>query len=186
MCVLFVLQELKKNGVRASVISLAAEVRACKALSKETGGTFGVILDEGHFQDLVREHVEPPPVAGKSDSSLIKMGFPQRNQTDDPAMCLCHLEDTSSSKLTPGGYICPQCKSKYCELPVECKACSLTLVSAPHLARSFLHIFPLEPFEELEPVSCVCFGCHKSLPDSGRHVSALLHLVGFYTSIFTA
>ncbi|CAL8139108.1 unnamed protein product [Orchesella dallaii] len=164
------IMDLSKNGVRTSVISLAAEVRACKAMSKETNGTFGVILDEGHFQDLVREHIEPPPMAGKSDSSLIKMGFPQRNRTDDPGVCLCHLEDTSVSKLAPGGYACPQCRSKYCELPVECKACSLTLVSAPHLARSFLHIFPLDPFEEIDAIQCICFGCNKSLPDKNKHV----------------
>lgn len=156
--------------MRCSVISLAAEVRACKALSKATGGNFNVILDDCHFQDLVHEHVEPPPMAGKAESSLIKMGFPQRNQSDDPSMCLCHLDDASACKLSTSGYICPQCKNKYCELPVECKACGLTLVSAPHLARSFLHIFPLEPFEEIDPVDCICFGCHKSLPDTHKHV----------------
>ena len=47
------------------------------------------------------------------------------------------------------GYFCPQCRSKYCELPVECKVCSLTLVSAPHLARSYHHLFPLEGFKEV-------------------------------------
>ena len=47
------------------------------------------------------------------------------------------------------GYFCPQCRSKYCELPIECKVCSLTLVSAPHLARSYHHLFPLEAFKEV-------------------------------------
>ncbi|OXA51786.1 general transcription factor IIH subunit 2 [Folsomia candida] len=164
------IQELKSQNVRCSVISLAAEVRACKALSRSTGGNFNVILDDTHFQDLVHEHVEPPPMAGLTESSLVKMGFPQKNQSDDPSMCLCHLEDTSACKLSTGGYICPQCKSKYCELPVECKVCGLTLVSAPHLARSFLHIFPLEPFDEIDPVDCICFGCHKSLPDNHKHI----------------
>ena len=42
-----------------------------------------------------------------------------------------------------------QCQSKYCELPVECKACGLTLVSAPHLARSYHHLFPLPAFNEV-------------------------------------
>ena len=41
-----------------------------------------------------------------------------------------------------------QCNAKYCELPVECKSCGLTLVSAPHLARSYHHLFPLPPFIE--------------------------------------
>ena len=42
-----------------------------------------------------------------------------------------------------------QCHAKYCELPVECKACGLTLVSAPHLARSYHHLFPLPAFDEV-------------------------------------
>jgi transcription initiation factor TFIIH subunit 2 len=170
------IQELKNQNVRCSVISLAAEVRVCKALCRATQGTFHVILDDSHFQDLVHEHVEPPPAAGKAESSLIKMGFPQKNQSDEPSMCLCHLDDTTLCKLAPGGYICPQCKSKYCELPVECKVCGLTLVSAPHLARSFLHIFPLEPFDEIDPLDCICFGCHKSLPDNHKHVCTIQSL----------
>ena len=44
-------------------------------------------------------------------------------------------------------YLCPQCSAKYCELPVECRGCGLTLVSAPHLARSYHHLFPMPPFQ---------------------------------------
>ena len=83
-------------------------------------------------------------------------------------MCLCHLDTpvntntgsanggngsgSSSSnlgRLTSSGFLCPQCSAKYCELPVECRACGLTLVSAPHLARSYHHLFPLPSFEEV-------------------------------------
>ena len=42
-----------------------------------------------------------------------------------------------------------KCQAKYCELPVECKCCGLTLVSAPHLARSYHHLFPLPVFTEV-------------------------------------
>ena len=34
-----------------------------------------------------------------------------------------HLDHTTSQGFSTSGYFCPQCKSKYCELPVECKAC---------------------------------------------------------------
>ena len=44
---------------------------------------------------------------------------------------------TPYRKLTTSGFLCPQCQAKYCELPVECKACGLTLVSAPHLGESY-------------------------------------------------
>ena len=90
-------------------------------------------------------------------------------------MCLCHLDSTTNNslstsstsagaataatssstaggvtgKLSASGFLCPQCQAKYCELPVECRSCGLTLVSAPHLARSYHHLFPLPPFEEV-------------------------------------
>ncbi len=72
-------------------------------------------------------------------------------------MCLCHVDTKASSsgggesegKLSASGFLCPQCQAKYCELPVECRSCGLTLVSAPHLARSYHHLFPLPPFEEV-------------------------------------
>lgn len=55
----------------------------------------------------------------------------------------------SHSKFTLGGYICPRCKSKVCELPSDCDVCGLTLVSSPHLARSYHHLFPVDNFEEI-------------------------------------
>lgn len=32
------------------------------------------------------------------------------------------------------------------ELPSQCNVCKLTLVSSPHLARSYHHLFPVQPF----------------------------------------
>jgi hypothetical protein len=47
---------------------------------------------------------------------------------------------------------------------VECKACGLTLVSAPHLARSYHHLFPLPAFKEVIFSCCACafVDIHKS------------------------
>ena len=51
-------------------------------------------------------------------------------------------------------YTCPQCLSKYCTLPVECRVCSvaggagLLLVSAPLLCRANRHLLPLDAFAE--------------------------------------
>ena len=60
-----------------------------------------------------------------------------------------HIEtETSCLMDNSSGYNCPQCGSRYCELPVECKQCGLTLVSAPHLARSCHHLFHIKPFIE--------------------------------------
>lgn len=35
---------------------------------------------------------------------------------------LSHL-NSETLAITTGGYFCPQCDSKYCEIPVECRAC---------------------------------------------------------------
>uniref|UniRef100_UPI003AAE39BE general transcription factor IIH subunit 2 isoform X6 n=1 Tax=Centroberyx gerrardi TaxID=166262 RepID=UPI003AAE39BE len=82
---------------------------------------------------------------------------------------LNHLDSSSDPGLSLGGYFCPQCHAKYTELPVECKICGLTLVSAPHLARSFHHLFPLEAFTET-PVEehqgdRFCQACQGELKD---------------------
>ena len=47
------------------------------------------------------------------------------------------------------GYICPRCRAKASDLPTDCAVCGLKLVLAPHLARSFHHLFPVPPFVEV-------------------------------------
>ncbi|XP_059478483.1 general transcription factor IIH subunit 2 [Neocloeon triangulifer] len=168
------INELKENVIQCSLISLAGEVHICRTMAKITGGQFGVVLDDSHFKDLLLLHVEPPPAAAKLEPALIKMGFPHHvtgavgQSKDAPllAICMCHLDTPSESKLCAGGYFCPQCNSKYCELPVECKACGLTLASAPHLARSYHHLFPVAPFTELpfhvDDDNSPCYSCQRT------------------------
>jgi len=74
------------------------------------------------------------------------------------------------------GYNCPQCGSRYCELPVECKQCGLTLVSAPHLARSYHHLFPIKPFIERTevPGTTHCFACAKPFGESDPNVRTMI------------
>ncbi|XP_067005877.1 general transcription factor IIH subunit 2 isoform X2 [Anabrus simplex] len=171
-------QNLKDKGVVCSVVALAAEVHVCRLLSRETGGTFNVVLDDSHFRDLLLCHVDPPAAASCLESSLIKMGFPM-TKSKEPSftMCMCHLDspDGEGSGLKTKGYYCPQCYSRYCELPVECRACGLTLVAAPHLARSYHHLFPVASFTELELKNMIeppayCYACQKEYSDSDKHV----------------
>lgn len=118
------------------------------------------------------EHAPPPAAqAEMSVASLVRMGFPQRGAEDAVALCACHREVKMG-----GGYTCPRCKARVCELPTQCHICGLTLVSSPHLARSYHHLFPVSPFEEVENLASAngrqslsksCYGCLQELPTPG-------------------
>ncbi|KAI9121675.1 hypothetical protein K1719_008708 [Acacia pycnantha] len=162
------IQKCKKCKIRCSVIGLAAETFICKHLCQETGGTYSVATDEAHLKELILEQAPPPPaIAEYATASLIKMGFPQSAAEGSIAICTCHEEAKEG-----GGYTCPRCKVRVCELPTECRICGLTLISSPHLARSYHHLFPITPFDEVSPSSQnnphqklpnSCFGCQQSL-----------------------
>nr|CAG4647893.1 EOG090X05VA [Moina brachiata]SVE93003.1 EOG090X05VA [Moina brachiata] len=180
----YTIKALKDNNVRVSVIGLAAEVWVCRKLAKETGGDYNVLLDDHHLKELMLNLVEPPPAAGAMEASLIKMGFPGGPATVNsgvsidgtseniPAYCSCHMD--SDVPLSTNTFSCPQCGSHYCELPVECKQCGLTLVSASHIARSYHHLFPIKPFIEKELTSRMnvnqCFACLKPFDDTDKNV----------------
>ena len=68
-----------------------------------------------------------------------------------PACAIVPPDPPAGSKcqLQPGGYTCPRCKARVGELPSSCHVCGLSLVSSPHLARSYHHLFPVKPFAEV-------------------------------------
>jgi transcription initiation factor TFIIH subunit 2 len=174
------IQKLKKENVRCSVLSLSAETRIMKHLTIETQGIYSAILDETHFKDQLFQHIEPLQSTANQECSLIKMGFPhgliqqEGNKKEAPmmSMCMCHLDSNDKSKLSTNGYFCPQCQAKYCELPVECVICGLTLVLAPHLARSYHHLFPIENFTEVpnEKQASHCFACQRPFHDIDKNL----------------
>jgi transcription initiation factor TFIIH subunit 2 len=153
------------HNVRCSIIGLAAEVMVLKKLAKETKGSYSVILDEHHYKELINQHLLPPPASLNTESSLIRMGFPTPVTDSPPSMCVCHL--TNNTNFSKSGYFCPQCKSKYCDLPVECQVCGLTLVSSAHLARSYHHLFPVDPSDEVSEAGD-CFSCRSSIESGFR------------------
>lgn len=129
---------------------------------------------QSHLKELLLEHAPPPPaIAEFAIASLIKMGFPQRAAEGVTSICSCHKE-----AKTGGGYMCPRCKARVCELPTECCICGLTLVSSPHLARSYHHLFPISLFNEVLPsnkpdnLRRSCFGC-QSLLNPGKQFRAM-------------
>lgn len=128
-------------------------------------GTFSVCLNEDHFKDLLFESILPPasiksqktgPASNGAD--LMVMGFPTLlTHSQFASLCSCH------SKLYKSrGYVCPRCDSKLCEVPTECGICRLTIVSSPHLARSYRHLFPIGNWLEVNG-GCVSFPCGRAL-----------------------
>lgn len=72
------------------------------------------------------------------------MGFPQRSPEEASSAVFVGPD----ARLLPASYTCPRCRSRVAELPCECHTCGLTLISSPHLARSYHHLFPVQPFDE--------------------------------------
>ncbi|KAF5354650.1 hypothetical protein D9756_005355 [Leucocoprinus leucothites] len=146
------LETCVKSKIRISVVALAAEMKICRELCDKTGGQFGVAMNEGHFKDLLFELVPPPAqkaltraigaAATNLSADLMMMGFPTRlPDASAPSLCVCHAE------LKSQGFLCPRCLAKVCDVPTDCDVCGLMIVSSPHLARSYHHLFPVKPYE---------------------------------------
>jgi transcription initiation factor TFIIH subunit 2 len=164
------LPKLLRSRVRVSCFALAAEMYICRKLAQETRGTMGVCLDKAHLRDWMHSQCVPPPAiaaaavnengdgdnGGAEDAlaprekvcEMIPMGFPTR--TTSEVATLVHDATAPSGKavLARTAYTCPQCQAKNLELPSDCAVCGLKLVLAPHLARSFHHLFPVNPYVE--------------------------------------
>ena len=76
---------------------------------------------------------------------MIRMGFPTRPSSEIAELVHATRDKTVFARTA---YMCPQCQAKNAELPVDCAVCGLKLVLAPHLARSFHHLFPVPRFVE--------------------------------------
>lgn len=152
------LAALITSKIRVSIIALAAELKICRLIAEKTGGKFGVALNEPHYHDLMWEMVQAPATTmagttglktaldtaakrargGGSSSKappcdLMMMGFPTRLPIASPiSLCACH------GAMRQGGYLCPRCGAKVCEVPTDCEVCGLMVVSSPHLARRFV------------------------------------------------
>ncbi|KAL3943345.1 MAG: hypothetical protein SGBAC_002586 [Bacillariaceae sp.] len=146
------LPRLKASNVRVSALALAAEMHVCRKVAEETGGSLGVCLDKDHMRDWLFGQCVPPPSLKKKHQQfaceMIQMGFPARSTLDIPTL----VHATQDIKLLARtAYTCPRCYAKVSELPMDCVVCGLKLVLAPHLARTFHHLFPVKPFQEVLP-----------------------------------
>ncbi|UZJ55820.1 hypothetical protein CBS101457_005140 [Exobasidium rhododendri] len=188
---------LVTDHIRVSMICLAAEVKVCKEICRRTNGKFGVAMDEGHFRDLLFEQIHPPEIEAKRGRKkakrqqtngnedededlegvdLMQMGFPTRLPTNSaPTLCACH------HRLKAGGFLCPRCQVKLCDVPTDCPVCGLTIVMSTHLARSYHHLFPVPNYKAISwealynadtDISHACFGCAASFDPLPAHFSA--------------
>lgn len=148
------LTDLVQSRIRTTIISMSGEIKICRQIAERTGGRFGVAIDEEHLKELMWETIPPPaqtmaapqtlgvrnalaaggqaPSGGKKPppaGDLMVMGFPVRLPTGGETLCACH------GQLRKGGYLCPRCGSKLCDVPTDCEVCGLMVVSSPHLAR---------------------------------------------------
>lgn len=153
------LEGLVQNKIRTSIISLSGSLYVCKQATQGTKGIYGVAKNVEHLQKLLAEQVPPQPIpqGAKLKRRWIEMGFPKQEQATCPSL------NMDMDTFTYSGHICPRCGSKYSELPTECKVCRLTLISSPHLARSYHHLFPVPSFVERDAPEepWTCNGCNQ-------------------------
>jgi len=119
------IQKVVTAGIRCSIVSLSAEVHLWRKLAERTSGDYFVPLDVPSIFEKLELISRPPKDTVRSHAVLIRMGFP--------------------IKEAKGKFLCPQCKNRVASLPTTCEICKLKLVSAPHLARSYHHLFPPAP-----------------------------------------
>ena len=144
------LPKLQQANVRVSCIALTAELYICHKVSETTGGTMGVCIDLQHFRDWLMAQCTPPPAnIHKAESErgceMIPMGFPSRTSQEVAELVHAGRQKTLLSRTA---FTCPQCQGRNSELPTDCAVCGLKLVLAPHLARSFHHLFPVPSYLE--------------------------------------
>ena len=174
------LPKLQQANVRVSCIALTAELYICHKVSETTGGTMGVCIDLQHFRDWLMAQCTPPPAnIHKAESErgceMIPMGFPSRTSQEVAELVHAGRQKTLLSRTA---FTCPQCQGRNSELPTDCAVCGLKLVLAPHLARSFHHLFPVPSYLEkpFTPTTDdkLLTGLHSSLSSSQPTKSKML------------
>jgi len=141
--------------IKVSVISLSAEVWALKDMCQRTGGSFMVVPNAQALVKQCDTFAQPPPMqvtarggggggqgSAKHDAALIAMGFPTSHLAIQGDFCACH----QTKPLAASVFVCPRCAARLCDVPGDCPSCGLTLVLAPHLSRSYHHLFPVPTF----------------------------------------
>ncbi|KAK2196157.1 bifunctional von Willebrand factor A-like domain superfamily/TFIIH subunit Ssl1-p44/TFIIH C1-like domain/Zinc finger [Babesia duncani] len=159
--ILVTLKRLINSHITVSAISLSPEIYILKHICDETQGRYFVAMDSTHLRTLFNDFTIPPKWKPWMEPMLTKVGFPPFEKASTASLCACH------SKLTYQAYICPQCHSKFCSIPIKCKCCGLYLVSPPDIARTFHHLIHPKVFIQ-ESTTNICFSCNYSTNNGAR------------------
>ena len=143
------LPKLQQANIRVTCFALSAELHICRKLADLTSGNMGVCLNQQHFRDWLLAQCTPLPTNKSGNApkgcEMILMGFPSRISQEVATLVHAGRQKTLLARTA---FTCPQCQGKNLELPTDCAVCGLKLVLAPHLARSFHHLFPVPTFVE--------------------------------------
>ena len=106
-------------------------------MTQVSDGNYFVPLDVHSISEKLEVLARPPKDTAGKQATLMRMGFPINEGKNK--------------------YVCPQCRYRVTgklsqifflnklftkAVPTTCPVCRLPLVSAPHLARSYHHLFP--------------------------------------------
>ena len=160
---------LRNDSVKCNIIHLSAQVELYQQLAKETGGEMIVPKNENEIDQIFIRLSKPVILEDDHDASastMIKMGFPSFLKNSNSSKYRMTTNTSSSTndlshtnQLSTEGYECPQCGLNVTSIPVQCPTCNLQLVTAPHLARSHHHLFPVPKFTEtIEDSTCSSCG----------------------------
>lgn len=168
---LCLINKCKSLNIKINFINLCGEVTLLKKLAQSTNGKHFVPVDFEHFKIILLNFTKPSNISN-SVFSLLKFGFPESLREE--SVCACHL------KITESGFICPNCGSKFCDLPSEC-ICGLVLVSFVNLSKSMYHHYLLEDFLPVEGKECSVCGddsfsfCKKCLNSFCKSCDEFMH-----------
>lgn len=140
-----IINDLKKIGIKVSIVSVSGEVSLFRRITQITNGSFHVPIDFHHFEIILNSFAVPMESL-ESTSCLIKLGFPKFIQ--NPGLCTCHL------KFEKNLYECPVCRTYICSLPCQCPICDTQLVSPINISKSYYFMYPLKPFDLNNTNSC--------------------------------
>jgi transcription initiation factor TFIIH subunit 2 len=157
----------KAANVRVSIIGLSAEMYISQKMCTDTGGTYAVATSKEHLDELTMQMCTPPAVqAVRALPNLVRMAFPNKDAEGDENAAFVG----DACTIAGGAFTCPVCQAKNATIPCDCHVCGITLISSPHLARSYHHLFPIAGFAEvgLDRIGgqTLCAFCHLSLRGS--------------------